>query len=53
MKMFISFLNREPSWLWSYGGCIYNYLCNHCSSPLKLWLRIRFMVRCTRYNIMW
>jgi len=25
---------------------IYNYLCNHCLSPLKL-------VRCTGYNIMW
>ena len=35
-------------WYW-----IYNYLCNQCLSPLKLWVRIPFMARCTRYNIMW
>jgi hypothetical protein len=31
-----------PSWLWSYGGWIYNYIhvCNHYLSPLKLWVRI-------------
>ena len=29
---------------WSYGSWIYNYLCNQCLSPLKLWVR---------YNIMW
>jgi len=23
-----------PSWPWSYGSWIYNYLCNHCLSPL-------------------
>jgi len=23
-----------PSWLWSYGSWIYNYLCNQCLSPL-------------------
>jgi carbon starvation protein CstA len=27
--------------------------CNQCLSPLKLWFRIPFMVRCTRYHIMW
>ena len=37
---------------WSYGSWIYNYLCNQCLSPLKLWVRIPFMARCTRYN-MW
>jgi hypothetical protein len=35
------------SWSWSYSSWIYNYLYNQCLSPLK------FMVRCTRYNIMW
>jgi len=25
---------------WSYGSWIYNYLCNQCLSPLKLWVRI-------------
>jgi len=33
-----------PSWPWSYGSCIYNYiflyLCNQCLSPLMLWVRI-------------
>jgi len=24
----------EASWSWSYGSCIYNYLCNQCLSPL-------------------
>jgi len=42
-----------PSWSWSYGSWIYNYLCHHCPSPLKLWVRTPFMARCTQYNIMW
>jgi len=41
------------AWYWSYGSWIYKYLCNHCLSLLKLWVRIPFMARCTRYNIMW
>ena len=30
-----------PSWLWSYGSWIYNYLCNQCLSPLMfgVWSR--------------
>ena len=43
--------NWRPSW--SYGSWIYNYLCNQCLSPLKLWVWILLMVRCTWYNIMW
>jgi len=43
---------RGPLWSWSYGSWIYNYLCNQCLSPLKLWVRTLFMARCTRYNIM-
>ena len=31
---------RDPSWSWSYGSWIYNYLCNHHLSPLKLWDQI-------------
>ena len=27
------------SWSWSYGSWNYNYLCNQCLSPLKLWVR--------------
>jgi hypothetical protein len=38
----------EPSW--SYGSWIYNYLCNHCLSPLKLRVWTPFMARCTRVD---
>ena len=27
------------AWPWSYDCWIYNYLCNQCLSPLKLWVR--------------
>ena len=32
-----------PSWSWSYGSWIYNYLCNKCLSPLTLcvWIPLR------------
>jgi len=43
--------SQGPSW--SYGSWIYNYLCNQCLSPLKLWVRTLLMPRCTQYNIMW
>ena len=36
-----------PSWSWSYGSWIYNYLCNQCLSPLMLWVRISIRARCT------
>ena len=29
-----------PLWSWSYGSCIYNYMCNQYLSPLTLWGRI-------------
>ena len=32
------------------GNWIYNYLCNKCLSPLKLWVRTLFMARCTRWE---
>jgi hypothetical protein len=38
---------------YSMTGWINSYLCNHCPSPLKLWVRIPFIVTCTRYNFMW
>jgi hypothetical protein len=44
---------REPSWSWLYGSWIYNYLCNQCLSPQKLWVWTPFMTRYTWYNIMW
>jgi hypothetical protein len=33
-------LYEGPSWSWSYGCWIYNYLCNQCLSPLTLWVGI-------------
>ena len=38
---------KGPSWPWSYGSWIYNYLCNRCLSPLMLWVRISIRRRCT------
>ena len=36
-----------PSWPWSYGSWIYNYLCNQFLLPLMLWVRISIRTRCT------
>jgi hypothetical protein len=36
-----------PSWPWSYGSWIYNYLCSQCLSPLMLRVRISIRARCT------
>jgi hypothetical protein len=33
---------KGPSWSWSYGSWIYNYLCNQCLSPLTLLVRTPF-----------
>jgi hypothetical protein len=44
---------KRPSWLWSYGSLIYNYICNQCLSPLKLGVWTPFIARNTQYNIMW
>jgi hypothetical protein len=41
------FLTIWPSWSWSYGSWIYNYLRNQCLSPLVLWVRISIRARCT------
>ena len=38
----------EPSWPWSYGSWICNYLCNQCLPPLMLWNWISIRARCTR-----
>jgi hypothetical protein len=40
-------LSYEPSWSWSYGSWIYNYLCNRCLSLLMLWVRISMRAMCT------
>jgi len=31
--------DEGPSWSWSYGSWIYNYLYNRRLSPLTLWFR--------------
>jgi hypothetical protein len=43
---------KGPSWSWSYGSWMYNYLCNQCLSQITLWVRIplRRGVLHTRYN---
>ena len=40
-------LETGPSWPWSYGSCIYNYLCSQCLSPLMWLVRISSRARCT------
>jgi hypothetical protein len=37
---------QGPSWPWSYGSWIYNYLSNQSLSPLMLWVRISIRARC-------
>ena len=36
-----------PSWPWSHGSWIYNYLCNRYLSPPMLWVQIPIRSRCT------
>jgi len=31
-NMYLVIITEEPSWPWSYGSWIYNYLCNRCLS---------------------
>jgi hypothetical protein len=31
---------KYMSWSWSYGSCVFNYLCNQCLSPQTLWVWI-------------
>ena len=38
-------LSLGPSWSWSYGRLIYNYLCNQCLSPLMLWVGTPLIAR--------
>jgi hypothetical protein len=34
---------------YAYGSGIYIYICTHCHSLFRLWVRFSYMVRCTRY----
>jgi hypothetical protein len=36
-------IKSVPSLSWSYGSCIYSYLCNQCLSPLTL--RVKILLR--------
>jgi hypothetical protein len=53
----IHFCNSICTWslyifllfIFSFFYLIYNYLCNQCLSPPKLWVRIILMARCIRY----
>ena len=47
------YLKQKIGPSWSYGSWFYNYLCNQCLSPLKLWVRTPLMARCILCNIMW
>ena len=40
---------KGPSWSWTYGRWIYNYLCTQCLSPLKLWVRILDTTLCDKF----
>jgi hypothetical protein len=52
MLNWIFILLAHWSW-WAHGSWIYKYLWNQCLSPLKLWVRIPLMTRCSQYNIIW
>jgi hypothetical protein len=41
---------KGPSWPWSHGSWIYNYLCNQCLSPLMLCSNLDLG---EVYNIIW
>ena len=45
------FYIKGPSWPWSYGSWIYNYLCNQCLSPLMLVVRISIRANVQNYLI--
>jgi hypothetical protein len=45
-----SHIHRGPSWPWSYGSWIYNYLCNQCLSPLMMSSKLD---QGEVYTIMW
>ena len=47
-QWYFSLILREPSWPWSYGSWIYNYLCNQSLLPLMLWVRISIRARSTK-----
>jgi hypothetical protein len=50
-KKCIPIIMEAPSWPWSHGSWIYNYLCNQCLSPLMLWVRISIRASVQHYVI--
>ena len=51
VNQFTSCWQRKTLWSWSYSTWIYNYLCNQCLSPLKVWVRTPFIARCTHTTV--
>ena len=49
--MWRPFWDKGPSWPWSYGSWIYNYLSNQCQSLLMFWVRISIRARCTTLSV--
>ena len=47
IRLLITCPVEGPSWPWSYGSWIYNYICNQWLSPLMLWVRISIRASCT------
>jgi hypothetical protein len=50
VQLFVN-TNQRPSWLYGCWIYMYNYIYN--LSPLKLWVWIMLMMRCTWHKIMW
>ena len=42
--------HKGPSWSWSYGGWIYNYLCNQCLSPITIKVVSSNPIHCEVYS---
>lgn len=51
IKLIISHVGGPGRDLMVFG--IFNYLCNLCLAPPKMWVRIPLIARWTRYNIIW
>ena len=49
---FLATINKFLNQSWSYDSWIFNFLCNQCLSPLKLWVQVPLMGTSTCYNIM-
>ena len=46
-SFYFCIVSDEPSWPWSHGSWIYDYLRNRYLSPLMLWVRLPLRAWCT------